>query len=78
MGVNKKEELISLKEAAHILGYQQNTPILNLIKRKYLKVKRKKNSDRMWLQKNDVLNLPKLTTVLKLKNGENDQNQWVI
>ena len=77
MGVNKEKELISLREAAHILGYEQNTPILNLIKKNTLKLK-KKNSDRKWLQRDDVLNLPKLSKVLKLKNGENDQNQWVI
>tara|TARA_Y200000002_G_scaffold340449_1_gene311031 strand:+ start:335 stop:541 length:207 start_codon:yes stop_codon:yes gene_type:complete len=68
MGI-KKKELISLKEAAHILGYQQHTPILGLIKNNYLKVQSKENSKRRWLRKEDVLSLPQISPVIKSKKN---------
>mgnify|MGYP000692645688 CR=1 FL=1 len=71
----KIKELISLKEAAHILGYQQHTPILGLIKNNYLKVQRKKKSERRWFYKEDVLRLPELAPLFKSKeiNDKDDE-----
>lgn len=73
-----KKNLISLKEAAHILGYQQNTPILALIKSNNLKVKIKKNSNRKWLEKEDVLKLPKLIYGKQENPIDENTSNWVI
>jgi hypothetical protein len=59
------------------LGYQQHTPILNLIKNKVLNVKRQKDSKRRWLDKADVLRLPKLISETQSISNE-DPDQWVI
>ena len=71
-------ELISLKEAAHILGYQQSTPILALIKNKYLKTKKKKESSRRWLNKAEVLALPTLISNPQSNSYQEGRDQWTI
>ena len=61
----KKKDLISLKESAHILGYQQTAPVLSLIENNFLKAYKKAGCRRKWLKKNEVLELPELITNCK-------------
>ena len=59
----KVKELISIREAAHILGFRQSTPIINYINNKRLKTYSKRGSKRRWLSREEVYSLPKISKV---------------
>ena len=57
----KDKDLISIREAAHILGFRQSTPIVNYINHKRLTTYSKRGSKRKWLSREEVYSLPKLS-----------------
>ena len=58
MTTSTTEDLISLKDAAAILGFKQKNKINDYIKEGYLKTYEMKGSKRMWLSKKEVYSLP--------------------
>ena len=53
------DNLIGVEEAAHILGFKQRKKIDSLISEGHLKLQKKPLSKRKWLDRREVLNLPK-------------------
>ena len=53
------DNLIGVEEAAHILGFKQRKKVDSLIAEGYLKLHKKPLSKRKWLDRREVLNLPK-------------------
>ncbi|OUV63920.1 MAG: hypothetical protein CBC82_03820 [Cellvibrionales bacterium TMED122] len=53
------DNLIGVEEAAHILGFKQRKKVDSLIAEGYLKLQKKPLSKRKWLDRREVLNLPK-------------------
>lgn len=53
------DNLIGVEEAAHILGFKQRKKVDSLIAEGYLKLQKKPLSKRKWLDRKEVLNLPK-------------------
>ena len=51
--------LIGVEEAAHILGFKQRKKVDSLIAEGHLKLQKKPLSKRKWLDRREVLNLPK-------------------
>ena len=51
--------LIGVEEAAHILGFKQRKKVDSLIADGHLKLQKKPLSKRKWLDRREVLNLPK-------------------
>lgn len=55
---NKGEKLISVEEAAHILGFKQRKKVDLLIAKGYLEIKSKPGSKLKWLDQKEVFELP--------------------
>ena len=53
------DNLIGVEEAAHILGFKQRKKVDSLIAEGYLKLQKNPLSKRKWLDRREVLNLPK-------------------
>ena len=53
------DNLIGVEEAAHILGFKQRKKVDFLISEGHLKLQKKPLSKRKWLDRKEVLNLPK-------------------
>ena len=62
MSEPKGKDLISIREAAHILGFRQSTPIVNYLNNKRLTTYSKRGSKRRWLSREEVYSLPKLSS----------------
>ena len=63
MSDHKIDDLISIREAAHILGFRQSSPIVNYVSNKRLKTYSKPASKRKWLSRTEVYSLPKISAV---------------
>ena len=53
------DNLIGVEEAAHILGFKQRKKVEFLISEGHLKLQKKPLCKRKWLDRREVLNLPK-------------------
>ena len=62
MSEPKGKDLISIREAAYVLGFRQSTPIVNYVNNKRLTTYSKRGSKRRWLSREEVYSLPKLSS----------------